>query len=106
MFRKVCARGVAFVALATVTVVAAGPSSATVGATGARSAIAGVVQSHVVVPGDTVTSVSARFGVEPSVIIADNRLASSGALRVGQTLQLDSRHIIPRAGAPDTVVIN
>lgn len=106
VFRKVCARGVAFVALATVTVVAAGPSSATVGATGARSAIAGVVQSHVVVPGDTVTSVSARFGVEPSVIIADNRLASSGALRVGQTLQLDSRHIIPRAGAPDTVVIN
>src|SRR5688572_9824264 len=93
------------VSLGTALVVAAGLSFATVSATGTRMAIAGVVRSYVVARGDTVTSLSARFGVNPSVIIADNRLASSGTLRIGQTLQLDSRHIIPKAAVPATVVI-
>ena len=103
---RVSARCAVRATLAAALVVASGSSVAPVSATGSRTATSGVVRSHVVVAGDTVTSLSARFGVEPTVIIADNRLPLSGALRVGQKLRLDSRHIIPKAAAPDTVVIN
>ena len=92
--------------LATGMIVAAALSLATVSATARRTTIAGDVKVHVVQRGETVSSLGARFGIGPSVIIADNRLSPSGALRVGQTLQLDSRHIIPGAAAAATVVIN
>jgi L,D-transpeptidase ErfK/SrfK len=99
-------RRVALVALAASFVVATRSPLAMVRATGTRSTVAGIVHSYVVPPGATITSVSARFGVAPSVIIADNGLASSGSLRAGQTLRLDSRHIVPTAAAANTVVIN
>ena len=100
------ARCVVGTALGAGLVVAAGLSMEPVGATGTGRAIAGIVHAHVVAPGDTLRSLSARFGVEPSVIVAANRLASSGALRAGQTLELDARHLIPKTAVPDTVVIN
>lgn len=103
---RACWKSVIRVACAATLAVVAGSSLASVRAEVTRSVIAGAVQSYVVAPGDTVASLSARFGVAPSVVIADNGLASSGALRVGQTLRLDSRHIVPQAAVADTVVIN
>jgi L,D-transpeptidase ErfK/SrfK len=99
-------RDTVFLALAAALVAVDGSSSAQVNTARARETITGAVQPYVVARGDTVTRLSARFGVEAAVIIADNRLGSSGALRVGQTLQLDTRHIIPTAVVPETVVIN
>jgi L,D-transpeptidase ErfK/SrfK len=66
----------------------------------------GSVRSYTVVRGDTATSVGARFGVSPEVIISDNHLPAGGALSVGQTLQLDARHVIPNSAAAGIVVVN
>lgn len=41
---------------------------------------------HVVRPGDTVTSVAARYGVDARRLAADNGVGADGALAVGQTL--------------------
>lgn len=68
--------------------------------------LTGAVQSYVVARGDTTTSVSARFGVDPRVVIADNGLPPSGVLVAGRTLQVDSRHVVPGPAVPGVVVIN
>jgi L,D-transpeptidase ErfK/SrfK len=57
--------------------------------------IAGAVRVHTVEPGDTLTSLSARFGVDLAVLAADNRLQQSIVLRPGQMLRIDGRHIVP-----------
>ena len=41
---------------------------------------------HVVASGDTVTSIAARYGVDPIRLSADNDVPPDGALAVGQTL--------------------
>ena len=41
---------------------------------------------HVVASGDTVTSIAARYGVDPIRLAADNDVPPDGALAVGQTL--------------------
>ncbi len=71
-----------------------------------RSELAGGLQSYVVSSGDTLTSIGARFGVEVSVLRADNQLPQKGTLAVGQVLRIDNRHIVPSDVAPGTLVIN
>lgn len=41
---------------------------------------------HIVQPGESVDSIAARYGVDPSRVASDNTVPPSGALAVGQTL--------------------
>lgn len=43
---------------------------------------------HVVAPGETVSSIAARYGADPVRLARDNSVPPSGALAVGQTLVL------------------
>ena len=65
------------------------------------SGIVGTTFTHTVRSGDSLTAVSARFGVELSALAAMNNLRRDASLRLGQTLLVDNRHLIPsgvRAG--------
>jgi L,D-transpeptidase ErfK/SrfK len=68
--------------------------------------IIGGLTSHVVLPGETLTSLAARFGVDPATIVADNQLAAGRALEPGRELVIDNRHIAPRTIAAGEIVIN
>lgn len=55
-------------------------------------------------PGDTLTSLSARFGASLEVLLRLNGVPSNHKLSVGERVQVDSRHIAPPAG--NGIVIN
>lgn len=67
--------------------------------------ISGSVQWHDVTAGQSLASLGALFGVEPSVLAADNGLRPGAPLTSGQRLLVDNRHIVPPA-AWDGIVIN
>lgn len=50
---------------------------------------------YTVQPGDSLTSVGARFGVNVRVLADENGITPSSLLRPGQTLRVDNRHIVP-----------
>src|SRR5690349_4426385 len=52
---------------------------------------------HVVRAGESLSSVGARHGVEPRVLAHGNAVRSDAALRVGQRLIIDNRHLVPSA---------
>jgi L,D-transpeptidase ErfK/SrfK len=68
------------------------------------STMAGASSTYVVRAGDSLTRVSARFGVELGTLARLNALAPSATLRVGQTLAVDNRHLVCEAEVP--LVIN
>jgi L,D-transpeptidase ErfK/SrfK len=82
-----------------------GPSVA-YGSGDTAQSVSGGVRTYVVVRGDTVSSIAARFGVDPAVIVKDNRLPRADALQVGQSLVLDTRHIVPSVVTSGVVVVN
>lgn len=51
--------------------------------------------SYPVRPGDSLTSVSARLGVDASVIARANGLAADARLKTDQLLKIENRHIVP-----------
>ena len=52
-------------------------------------------------PGDSLTLIGARYGVEVRAIAGLNDLSLTTRLRVGQPLLIDNRHLIPELfGAP------
>ena len=61
--------------------------------------------AYVVQPGDSLTGISARFGVGIGTLAAVNKLAHNAHLKLAQELRIDNRHIVPRA-ADDGIVIN
>jgi L,D-transpeptidase ErfK/SrfK len=61
--------------------------------------------SYSVERGDSLAIVSARFGVDAPVIAADNGLAPDARLRIGQTLRVTNRHLIP-GRQPEGIRIN
>lgn len=61
--------------------------------------------SHVVARGDSLGSLGARFGVQVARIAADNGLDPRKPLRVGQRVELVSRHVVPPP-IEDGIVIN
>ena len=65
----------------------------------------GAVSPYTVQPGDSLISMGARFGVEASTLAEDNDMPTGRALRPGQVLLVDSRHIVP-AGLEDGILIN
>jgi len=68
--------------------------------------ITGGITMHIVAPGETLTSIAARFGVDPSTIASDNRLAAGQPLEPGRTLLIDNRHIVPATLAAGEIVVN
>jgi L,D-transpeptidase ErfK/SrfK len=68
--------------------------------------LTGGVTTHVVARGDTLTSLSARFGVESRTLAADNGLRLEDPLPVGRVLRIDNRHIVPSGRDATTLVIN
>src|SRR3990172_1946416 len=61
--------------------------------------------NYTVVPGESLTRIGARFGVDIAVIAEMNRLSRSAWLQAGQVLKIDNRHIVPGRENP-AIVIN
>jgi L,D-transpeptidase ErfK/SrfK len=55
--------------------------------------------------GESLAVLGARFGVEASVLAANNGLRANAILKEGQTLRIDNRHIVPNSLA-DGILIN
>jgi len=65
----------------------------------------GAVTPYTVQPGDSLISLGARFGIDASTLAEDNDMPTGRALRPGQVLLVDGRHIVP-AGLEDGILIN
>jgi L,D-transpeptidase ErfK/SrfK len=71
-----------------------------------RDALTGDVTVHVLVPGDTLTSLSARYGVATRTLAFDNSRGLDTPLEVGRTLRIDNRHVVPISDHAATLIIN
>lgn len=58
-------------------------------------ALVGGVFEHVVRPGESLTLIGARHGVDPRRLARENGLDWQGILRPGQRLRVDNRHLVP-----------
>lgn len=67
--------------------------------------VTGGVHVYEIAEGDSLTSVGARFGVEPQTLARDNGLRPDAWLRTGGRLTVDTRHVVPSAIA-DGIVLN
>ena len=68
--------------------------------------LSGQVHLVTVTRGETLRSLSARYGVEPATIARDNDRTVAAPLPVGTPLRIDNRHIVPSFPAGATVVVN
>lgn len=68
--------------------------------------LSGAVVSYTVRPGDTLTAISARYGVGVPAIRSGNRLVPGSVIVPGQTLTIDSRHVVPLQMTGETLVVN
>ena len=68
--------------------------------------LTGEVTSHVVIRGQSLTSLSARFGVDTRTLAADNGLRVDAPLQIGRVLRIDNRHIVPSWREATPLVIN
>ncbi len=59
---------------------------------------------HTVQPGDSLTSIGARFGVDVRPLAEANQLTTSSRLKAGQTIKVDNRHIAPSIRGFDMVI--
>ena len=81
--------------------------AATASAAGSSTlAISGGVTPYIVVAGDTLAAIAARFGVYPSTLASDNHLNLRQKLQTGRELRIDNRHIVPGLLAPNQIVVN
>jgi L,D-transpeptidase ErfK/SrfK len=76
--------------------VAADPSSSLVG---------GVAQ-HTASKGETLQVIGARYGIDVATLTADNDLGARSAIRIGQVLVIDNRHVVPGGVEEATIVVN
>ena len=68
--------------------------------------LSGHVHVVTVTRGETLRSLSSRYGVEPATIARDNDRTVAAPLPVGTALRIDNRHIVPPVPAGATVVVN
>lgn len=59
------------------------------------STVVGGERTHVVARGESWTSIGARAGVSPAVLAARNGRTTRAALRAGESIVVDNRHIVP-----------
>ena len=67
--------------------------------------LTGGVSSYRVQRGDSLSSLGARYGVDPGVLARRNGLAVVARLQIGQMLAIDNRHIVP-GGVADGILLN
>jgi len=60
--------------------------------------------TYAVQPGDSLTSISARFGVDLHVLAEGNGLKASDRLQASRALKIDNRHIVPVVEDSDLVI--
>lgn len=68
--------------------------------------LVGGVTDFIVRPGDTLRTVSARFGVEVAALARENGMRTDARLTAGQMLRIDNRHIVPAATDSVELVVN
>jgi L,D-transpeptidase ErfK/SrfK len=68
--------------------------------------LVGQVRIITIAHGDTLRTLSARFGVDAATIARDNGLSLDVPLQVGAVLRLDNRHIVPSVPLDLTVLVN
>jgi L,D-transpeptidase ErfK/SrfK len=68
--------------------------------------IVGAVWNQDIQAGDTLATLGARYGVEPTTLAADNALKPGARLAVGESLQIDNRHIVPAYVDAGALLIN
>jgi L,D-transpeptidase ErfK/SrfK len=73
---------------------------------GEPDGLVGGVTDLVVKQGDTLRTVSARFGVDVATLARENDMRADSRLAAGHVLRVDSRHIVPRAVDSAELVVN
>ena len=61
---------------------------------------------HRVLPGESLSSIGSRYGVDPAVLAADNALRRASRLRVGDQIRISVAHIVPAAATDRVLTIN
>jgi L,D-transpeptidase ErfK/SrfK len=82
-------------ALAVLLLSAAAASAGPAYEAGTEQVLVGGEFSYSIRPGDSLTSIGARFGVAASVLARSNALGPGDRLRIGQVLRIDNRHVVP-----------
>lgn len=72
----------------------------------AAQPLTGDVHTVVVARGDTLRALGSRFGVDPATIARDNGRTVNAPLRVGDTLSIDNRHVVPALPVGVPLVVN
>ena len=75
-----------------------------VGASNVPGTVVGDASWHRVAPGESVVSVAARAGLEPSTLAFDNDIRSDRPLAAESWLLVDNRHVVPTP--LDGIVVN
>ena len=75
-------------------------------AAGEPEVITGGITTYIVMRGDTLTSISARFGVDPATIASDNHLPPDQSPEPRRTLLIDNRHIVPATIVAGEILVN
>jgi len=70
----------------------------------AAAQIVGSVTTYSVRPGDSLSTVGARFGVSSGALAAGNGLDPQAWLHIGQVLTIDNRHIVPGVERENIIV--
>jgi L,D-transpeptidase ErfK/SrfK len=73
---------------------------------GSRADIVGSTFTHRVRPGETLSLIGARYGVDWKLLADENGLGEPYALETGEELRIDNRHIVPAAPTETGIVIN
>ena len=80
--------------------------SAQVTAVSAGRALTGGIRTHVVAKGETLGDIGARYGVDPATVAADSGIPVGAALKPGQPLVVDNRHLVPDLAGQGLLVVN
>ena len=89
-------------ALAVAALLAAGAALA---AADPSSSLVGGVAQHTASKGETLQLIGARYGIDAATVTADNDLGAGSAIRIGQVLVIDNRHVVPD-GVEEEIVVN
>lgn len=68
--------------------------------------LARVALQHTVAAGDSLRSVGSRYGIDPSVLAADNARSARAPVRIGEQLVVAVAHIVPAIASDRVLTIN
>jgi L,D-transpeptidase ErfK/SrfK len=68
--------------------------------------LARVALQHTVAARDSLRSVGSRYGIDPSVLAADNARSARAPVRIGEQLVVAVAHIVPAIASDRVLTIN